>query len=142
MLKPGEYEKAEYMAVPGPIKLKTKRAQVTLYRRLPKLDRPADEDAYEDACDNVYELTTVQETDEGWMCMAVLGRRVNPDGSYKKELCETPNGWGAKKCKVCMADKPRLRPFYKKLQKTSRAMKARRAELVQLVTKADADQTR
>ena len=142
LLHPGEYEAAEELAVPGPLKLKTKKAAVTMFRRLPDLDRPSDEEAYEVACDNVYELTTIQKADEGWMCQNVLGQRNNPDGTFVKELCNTGNNWGAKKCKVCFAAKPRLRPFYKKLQRLSSAMKSRREELVEHIRRADKDQTR
>jgi len=112
--------------------------------------------------------------------MRVIGQRNSPDGKIVRELCETPNGWGVKKCKVsasrpasasfppslftpclwrvcgeltalltprflpqvCFAPPPRLRPFFKKLQRLSSAMKTRRKELVEQVAQADADQTR
>ena len=141
-LKPGEYEEAEPIAVPAPLHLKTKKAMVTMFRRLPNLDRPIDEETYEDCCDNVYELLTIQRSDEGWKCMKIIGQSVSPSGQVTKEACETSNAWGSKKCKVCFAEKPRLRPFYKKLQRLSKAMKERRAKLVKLITQADADQTR
>ena len=141
-LKPGEVEESEPIAVAGPIRLKTKRAMVTMYRRLPELDRPVDEDTYELCCDNVYELTTIQKSEEGWVCQNVLGATVSPSGEVNKEFCETSNNWGSKKCRVCFALKPKLRPFFKKLQRLSKSMKARRKKLVDLVTQADKDQTR
>lgn len=141
-LKPGEFEESEPIAVPSSLRLKTKKAMVTMFRRLPKLDRPTDEETYEDCCDNVYELLTIQRSDEGWKCMKIIGQRVSPSGEITKEHCETGNSWGSKKCKVCFAEKPRLRPFYKKLQRLSKAMKSRRTKLVKLITQADSDQTR
>ena len=43
ILKPGEHEVAEKIAVIGPIQLRTKKSMVTMFRRMPKLDRPDDE---------------------------------------------------------------------------------------------------
>lgn len=74
--------------------------------------------------------------------MKQIGQRNTPEGGIVKEYCETANGWGVRKCKVCFAAQPKMRPFYKKLQRLSAAMKARRKELVEQVTQADADQTR
>jgi hypothetical protein len=59
-LKPGEFEVTEKVAVDSALQLRTKKAMVTLYRRMPFLDRPDDEQTYVDCCELVYELTTIQ----------------------------------------------------------------------------------
>ena len=74
-LQDGESEASMPVAVVGPVRLKTKKAHETLFRSMPKLDRPMDERAYLAACEQVYELIVIQSPpDEGWFCQKRIGQ--------------------------------------------------------------------
>lgn len=126
-----------------------KALEIVFYFRIPSLRHPVIWDLMEQSDEqrlnwnlywHPYFIETVVPKDDGWICFSVMNV-IGREDIVLRESCYEFNPRNRETCVSCLSPKPKMRPFFLRLQHTSPVLSRERNEFLKTMELLDAELT-